>query len=138
MGKMDKGFYRGVEPVATVAVSNTDELRQALAKTIARGNPHVPMLRRREIPAPVLLKYAGVKSWSAFERGMRQWSIVERQGSFQIAKQEKKPDGMWRDDPDQIVDFPAGASVDDVIERMIAILQDATRNATFPSPRRSE
>ena len=31
MGKMDKGFYRGVEPVAVIPVSNTEALRQALA-----------------------------------------------------------------------------------------------------------
>jgi hypothetical protein len=65
---MDEGFYRGVEPVAVVSASNTGELRQALRATIARGNPAVPILRRSEIPLPVLLKYAGVKSWSAFER----------------------------------------------------------------------
>jgi hypothetical protein len=70
MGKMDEGFYRGVEPVADVSASNTEEIRQALRATIARGNPVVPILRRSEIPPPVLLKYAGVKSWSTFERGM--------------------------------------------------------------------
>jgi hypothetical protein len=130
MGKMDKGFYRGVEPVAVVPVSNTDALRQALSETIARGNPQVPILRRREIPPPVLLKYAGVKSWSAFERGMRQWTIVEKDGSLQIAEQEKKSDGLWRDDPSRIVDFPHGATVDGAIHRMIAILQDAARSAS--------
>jgi hypothetical protein len=127
MGEMGKGFYRGVEPVAVVAASDTDELRQALALTIARGNPHVPTLRRREIPPPVVLKYAGVKSWSTFERSMRLWSIVEREGAFRIAEREKKSDGMWRDDPDQIVSFPPGASTDEVIDCMVTILQDAAR-----------
>jgi hypothetical protein len=70
MGKMDKGFYRGIEPVAAVPASDTDGVRQALHATIARGNPIVPMLRRSEWKPPVLLKYAGVKYWSAFERGM--------------------------------------------------------------------
>jgi hypothetical protein len=32
---------------------------------------------------------------------------------------------MWRDDPEQIISFPAGATADEVIERMIAILQAA-------------
>jgi hypothetical protein len=41
MGKMSKGFYRGVEPVAVVAAENTEALRQALNGTIARGNPAV-------------------------------------------------------------------------------------------------
>ena len=32
---------------------------------------------------------------------------------------------MWRDDPEQIITFPPGATADEVIERMIAILQAA-------------
>ena len=127
MGKMDKGLYRSVEPVAAVSASNADALRQALAETITRGNPDVPMLRRSEWPPPVVLKYAGVKSWSAFERGMRLWSIIQKDGIFQIVEQKKQPDGMWRDDPAQTTAFPSASSADDVIERMIAILQDAAR-----------
>jgi hypothetical protein len=127
MGKMDEGFYRGVEPVAVVSAANTEEVRQALRAAIARGNPVVPILRRSEIPPPVLLKYAGVGSWSAFERGMLFWDIKQNNGAFRIAGQGKQPDGMWRDDPEQIVTFPPVATVDDVVERMIAILQSAVR-----------
>jgi hypothetical protein len=122
---MDRGFYRGVEPVVVVSIATTQNLRDALHATIARGNPSVPMLRRSEWPPPVLLKYAGVKSWSAFQRGMSFWSLEKRDGAFQIAGQTKQPDGMWRDDPEQIIRFPRSAVVDDVIDRMIAILQDA-------------
>ncbi len=127
MGKMDEGFYRGVEPVAVVSASNTEGVRQALQAAIARGNPVVPILRRSEIPPAVLLKYAGVKSWSAFERDMLFWDITQKDGIFRIAGQRKEPDGMWRDDPEQIIAFPPGATADDVVERMIAILQAAVR-----------
>jgi hypothetical protein len=34
---------------------------------------------------------------------------------------------MWMDDPEQTFIFPPGSTVDDVVERMIAILQDAAR-----------
>jgi len=54
MGMIDRGFYRGVEPVAVVSVSNTEGLRHALQAAIARGNPRVPMLKRREWP-PLLV-----------------------------------------------------------------------------------
>ena len=121
MGKMDRGFYRGVEPVAVVPASNIEEIRQALRTTIARGNPVAPILRRSEIPPPVLLKYAAVKSWSAFERGMLFWDITAEHGMFRIAGQRKQSDGMWRDDPEQIVTFPPGRAADEVVERMIAI-----------------
>lgn len=90
MGKMDEGFYRGVEPVAVVPASNTEALRRVLTAAIARGNPNVPLLRRSEWQAPVILKYAGVKTWSAFERGMLYWIIEEKRSTFQIAEQKNK------------------------------------------------
>lgn len=127
MGKMDEGFYRGIEPVAVVSVSNTVALREALASTIARGNPQVPMLRRDQWSPPVVLKYAGVKSWSAFERGMQLWDIEDKDGVYQIAGSAKQPNGMWKEDPEQKITFPPEASLDEVVDRMIAILQDAAR-----------
>jgi hypothetical protein len=127
MGKMSKGFYRGVEPVAVVAAENTEALRQALNGTIARGNPAVPQpQRRQDWPPPVVLKYAGVKSWSAFERGRRVWDINEKDGVFQIAGNIRGLNG-WVEDPKQTITFPPGTSVDSVIDRMIAILHDAAR-----------
>jgi hypothetical protein len=125
MGKMDIGFYRGVEPVEVASASDADALHKALQTTIAHGNPDVPMLRRSEWKPPVVLKYAGVKTWSAFERGMRLWSIEDKDGVYQIAEQKKQADGMWKDDPDRTITFPPGAPVDDVVQRMISILQIA-------------
>ncbi len=125
MGKMGEGFYRGVEPVTVASLSDTEELRQALRTTIARGNPTVPMLRRREIPPPVLLKYAGVKKWSEFERGMKFWKLEGVDGVFQILVEAKQPEGFWKPDLKQTITFPAGTNPDDVIDRMIAIVQNA-------------
>lgn len=125
MGKMDKGFYRGVEPVAVVPASNTEALRHALAETVARGNPRVPMLRRSEWGPPVLLKYAGVKSWSTFERDMLLWDIKEDAGCFRIESNSKRPDGMWKEDPEQTIKFAPGTDLESVVDRMVAIVQEA-------------
>jgi hypothetical protein len=67
-----------------------------------------------------------VKSWSAFARGTLPWSINESDGKYQIMGYSRHPDG-WREDPEQKVDLPVGSTVDDAIDHMIAILQDATR-----------
>ncbi len=127
MGMMEKGFYRGIEPAAVVPVTNADALREALAATIARGNPLVPKLRRREWPPPVVLKYAGVKSWSAFERGMMLWSIEEKDGIWKVVGKKQSLDGAMVDDPDQTMTFPPRTSVDEVISRAISIVQHAAR-----------
>ena len=128
VGRMDKGFYRAVEPVAVVPVSHTEALRQALDAVITRGNPPVPMLKRGEWPPPILLKYAGVKSWPAFERGMQFWGLDERDGLYQIAANTKQPNGMWKEDPQQTTTFPLHTNRDAVIDRMIAILGEAARD----------
>jgi hypothetical protein len=128
MGKMDEGFYRAVEPVAVVSVSHTEALRQALEGAINRGNPPVPMLKRSEWSPPILLKYARVKSWSVFERGMQFWDLNEKNRTYQIAGNTKQPNGMWKEAAEQTTTFPLHASTDDVIDRMIAILQEAARS----------
>ena len=113
--------------MAVVSASDADGIRRALQATIARGNPTVPILRRSEYPPPVLLKPAGVKNWSAFERGLKFWTVKERDGAFRIAGQTKHPDGGWRDDPERTIAFASNSTTDEVIDRMIAILQDGAK-----------
>lgn len=127
MGIVEKGFYRGVEPVTVVSVTNTETLRQALLATIARGNPTVPRLRRSEYPPPVLLKYAKVKTWSAFDSDTSLWTISEEGGRFVIIPYKKRPTGESVQDQNGKIEFPLGSSADMVIERMIALLQGAAQ-----------
>jgi hypothetical protein len=82
-GLVPGGPYRDIEPVAVVEVSDTDGLREAFRETIARGNPPPPPYPR-PYPPPVVVKFAGVKSWAAFARGALPWSIEEESGIFQI------------------------------------------------------
>jgi hypothetical protein len=60
------------------------------------------------------------------KRGTLPWGITERDGNFQILGYRRHPDG-WREDPQQKVDLPVGSTVDDAINRMIAILREAAR-----------
>jgi hypothetical protein len=126
-GRVDKGLYRDIEPVVVVDVSDTGALRQALRETIARGNPPTPYYPRGgPYPQPVVVKYAGVKSWGAFARGASPWNIKEKDGIHQIVGHWKGSSG-WVEDPEQTIKFPAGTTLDQVIDRMIAILQEAAR-----------
>src|SRR5580692_10956467 len=105
LGKVDKGYYCGVEPVAVVPMSNTDALRQALLDTIARGNPAVPRLARGQSYSPVTLKYAGVKTWSAFERGTSYWGIEEEDAIFRIVFHRKAETQGWEEDKEKRITF---------------------------------
>jgi hypothetical protein len=73
------------------------------------------------------LKHAGVKTWSAFARGTSSWSIKKKDGSYQIVGYRTHRDGHWEEDPEQKITFPPRSAPDEVIDRMIAILQDAAR-----------
>lgn len=123
--KVDAGGYMEIDPMATVPVSHTSELRNALHEAIARGNPIIPSPTRASYPEPAILKHAGVKSFAAFARGALPWMIQDKDGTHQIIGQRIARTGGWEDDPDQIVTLPPGSSVDDVIERMIEVLQAA-------------
>lgn len=127
VAKLQTGAYTDVEPVAVVPVANTESLRRAFLEAIARKNAIVPNPPKDDWPPPVLLKYAGVKTWSAFARGASQWSIKEKDGKHQIVGYRTHRDGYWVEDSDQRIDFPPSTAVGDVVERMIAILQDAAR-----------
>lgn len=123
-GNVHKGLYRDIEPVAVASASNADAVRQALQVTIARGNPPTPHYPRGSYPQPVVVKYAGVKSGGAFARSASPWSIKEKDGIYQIVAYRMHPDG-WVEDTNRTIKFPPSATVDEVVDRMIAILQDA-------------
>lgn len=118
------GAYTDIEPVAVVPIANSEALRRAFVGAIARQNVAVP-LQKGQWPAPVVLKYAGVKSWGAFARDASAWNIEEHDGQYRIVGNRKHPDGYWVEDPNQKIEFAFGTNADEVIARMIAILQQA-------------
>ena len=124
--KLQTGADVDVEPVAVTSVADTDGLRRAFSDAIARKNAIVPPPPKDKWPPPVLLKYAGVKRWSAFAHNASIWSI-RMDGYYQIGGHRDHPDGYWVPDPEQKIDFPPGSKIEVVIDRMIAILQDAAQ-----------
>jgi hypothetical protein len=126
VAQREGGAYTDIEPVAVVPVTNTNGLRMALLETIARKNITVPVPKGKW-PPPVLLKYAGLKTWSAFARDANVWSIDEDNGTYQIAAHRMHPKGYWERDPNHRIEFTPGTAIDTMIDRMIAILQDAAR-----------
>jgi hypothetical protein len=125
--KLQTGAYMDTEPVTVVPVASTEGLRLALLGVIAKGNAVVPNAPKDNWPPPVLLKYTRAKTWSAFKRGASHWHIQDKDGNYQIVGYRTHLKGYWEEDPDQIIKFAAGSTIDEVIERMITILQDAAR-----------
>lgn len=123
MGVTKHDLYRAIEPVSVVSASNLEGLCRAFAEALARGNPEVPALKPSDYPPPVLPRYAGVKTWNSFARNASLWGISERAGSFKILGYRRHAASAWVQDKKQDVVFPPGTRTDQVIDRMIAILQ---------------
>ena len=121
-------IYTTIEPVSVVPMSSPEEVRRALLETVARKNVVIPDPDPKALRAPpLILKYAGVRSWSAFFRNASTWSFREDDGVYKIIFYRKHLKGSWREDPAQEIQFPVGTTIHDVADRMIAILQEAAR-----------
>jgi hypothetical protein len=125
---IENGPYLIIEPVAVVPVSHTADLRCALLETIARGNPIIASSSPKDHSDPVVPKYAGLKTWTAFYRGASVWLLNERNGNYQIQPYRRRKDKGWEQDPSQYITLPPGTDVNAACERFIAVLQEAAKN----------
>jgi hypothetical protein len=125
VAQADAGFFLDVDPVGVVSASDTEALQHAVKQAIGRGNPKVPTPTRAAFPKPVVLKYAKVRSWPAFERGCLYWTIVEKDGVYQFIQGRKRPDRGWEDDPRRIEALPPGTDIDEVAQRVTSSVQTA-------------
>lgn len=116
--------YMDIEPVTVVPAADIEAVRQAIRNTIPEQNRFVPPSIEDARKPPVLLKYTGDKSWGAFKRGASLWSIYEEGGKYRLAGYRTHPKGYWERDPAQTIEFASGTPLDDVIDRMIAILKE--------------
>ena len=122
--------YNIIEPIAVVPLNDPDAVRVALLNSLDRGNAIVPDPNPRDRDAPpAILKYARVRSWSAFFRTAFSWSITQEDGVYQIQGHRKHPKGYWEEDQSQKIQFLRQATRQDVLDRMLAILQETARAA---------
>lgn len=125
-GKVERGpLYVTIDPVTVTPIYDTVALRRAFSETLARGNPKLSESIVSDPSPPVVMKYAGVKTWRTFVRHADLWGIDERNGTYEIVGYRRDPPNGWAHDKKRDVVFPGGTTADEVIERMIVILQSA-------------
>ena len=124
---MQTGYYVGIEPVRVLPATNALALQNAIVEVAQRGNAVVPTSMPLPKP-PVLLKYANVKSWSAFEKKALFWAIEDKAEIYQITPGRKRTDKGWEDDPDHIESFPPGTTLDTVAQRLAALVLLAVKD----------
>jgi hypothetical protein len=125
VARTEAGYYIDSEPVEAVSINDAEALRRAIKNSISKGNPVVPTPTRAASVEPVVLKYARVESWPAFEKGTLLWRIVEKSGNYHIKQGRKRLDKGWEDDPAKTEALPSGSTLDDVAKRTISIIQES-------------
>lgn len=122
------GFFVEGAPIETEPVEQSRELRQAILTAMARGNPPIS---RDEANSRVgqkdhpLLQATGARSWYTLDRQTKGlWSLAGKAGLYQIrVKQPMQPRG-WHEDKSKRVEFPPGTPVEDVVDHLIAMIQE--------------
>jgi hypothetical protein len=123
------GYFMDIDPVEVVPATDAGALQRAIKDVVTKGNPIVSAPQTRAaFPKPIVLKYAKVKSWSAFEKNALFWKIVEKDGIYQIKPGRRRPDRGWEDDPERIESLPPGTMLDAVVQRIALLLQIALEN----------
>lgn len=112
-GKTEAGYYLDIEPVQVASLADNQAVAHALGETMRRGNPIVPTPLRKNFPIPAVLRPAGVRSWSAFMKKARAWSIEQCDGSYTLVPQNSEGHG-WVADPKKVICLPHRGSLDEV------------------------
>jgi hypothetical protein len=126
--RISPGFYVADAPLVSVSVEKTEKLRQAIVTAIGRGNPTISRDEARALihrKDPPTLRATGASSWSVLDRettGL--WNITDRNGLYQIRVDQPMQPRGWHEDKTKKVEFPPGTPVEDVIDRLIAMIQE--------------
>jgi hypothetical protein len=120
-------FFEG-EPLESVSVEQTKRLRLAFLAAIDRGNAPISRAQVaafRAVNTPPMLVATGARSWNALDKEMKgSWSIVEKDGVYQIRVDQPMEPRGWHEDKAKRVEFPLGTPVEAVIDRLIAMIQE--------------
>lgn len=128
--KDTNGVYNSIEPVAVVPLADTEGLRRAFRDAMAFGHPIVPAIpwQEKEKQSPIVLKYAGVKSFTTFQRDTFVIDISEKDSLYKVMlKRRRRPYQGWEPDPDQTYNLPPGSTLDDAIERAIQLIRERSQ-----------
>ncbi|TXI44939.1 MAG: hypothetical protein E6Q50_17230 [Lysobacter sp.] len=108
--------------MAVADAANTELVVRAVVTALERGNPKVKTPARDAFPPPVVLPYAGVKSWKTFEKGAQTWAVDLETKHIVIRPQRTHEDGGWVDDEDKLEYFPPDTPLEKVAQRVAQLV----------------
>jgi len=96
-----------------------EALESLLLAVIARGNPVVPTPTRANFPRPVMERYCGMKSLSAFERTASCWAISRERDEYKICewRRSERYRGAREEASESRILLPLSTKLEDVVHR---------------------
>ena len=119
MAQTEAGYYQAIEPVSIADESDSNSIHEAVMEAVERGNPRIPTPMRDDHKEYVLLKHAGVKSLSTFERLARTWKLSKRGQNFLIAPYRPGQFGGSVEDLGRQESFPDSVPLSEVVRRLV-------------------
>ena len=114
-----EGPYLATEPVDVLDTSDRNAIEQSLLRAVERGNPVIPLPPRDAYPKYVLLKYANVKSLSAFERTAEHWQLEKTRDAYVIIPMLRAERSSFVPDMEHSERFPLDTPITAVIHRLL-------------------
>jgi hypothetical protein len=126
--RTEAGYWMAIEPVDVRKVESPEALQSMLLAAIKRGNPVVPTPTRDNFPRPVMERYCGLKSLSAFERTASCWAISQHDGEFYVYewRRSERYRGAREKADETEVSLPGGTPIDMVAMRAAEIAMTST------------
>jgi hypothetical protein len=118
VARTDAGFFLDIDPVAMLAENDRESLIQAIVRSIATGNPLVPTPARSAYQTPAVVRAAGVKTWSTFEKGARCYTLYRTEREFEIPVMERAEDG-WMENRGNSKKFLLSSSHEEVARALV-------------------
>jgi hypothetical protein len=122
--KSSTGGVRPVDPVEVVDVSDTASLKRSMCRVFLASTKFVEERVGSEVTVSPVLKHTKFKTWSAFGKGAKVWTIMKFGNAFSISFWLGFKSGGWLADPGNRITFEPEASLEQVCDRMIEILQE--------------
>ena len=122
----DAGFFMDIDPVSLVESESKQRVIEEIKATVAKGNPLVATPARASFPKPVVVKYANVKSWAAFEKNAFCWKIFKKDSSFQLRPQRKSLFRGWEDDLSRSETFDGETAIEELANSIAEQMQRIT------------
>lgn len=126
VSKTDAGFFMETSPVTVIEARDASGTIRAIEAAIVAGNPATVAPRRADFPQPVVLQYAKVASWAAFEKSAVCWSIRLKESRYQVCPMRKSASKGWEDEPTRVETYATPQAAAQRVSELIAQISPAS------------